>query len=58
MDGDPRQAIVKSWPKLRALEPVRDEDDYIERSAFQSIAFDIQLLVRHSGTKPDQIVAG
>jgi hypothetical protein len=38
MDGDPRQAMVELWPTLRALalEPVRDEDDYIERSAFQA----------------------
>ncbi|MEI9922412.1 MAG: hypothetical protein WDN50_01500 [Bradyrhizobium sp.] len=41
-----------------ALEPVRNEDDYIERKAFQGIAFEIQFLVRHSGAKPDEIVPG
>src|SRR6202521_562167 len=60
MDGDPRQAMVELWPRLQALalEPVRDEDDYIERSAFQAIAFEVQFLVRHSGAKPNQIVPG
>jgi integrase len=60
MDGDPRQAMVELWPRLQALalEPVRNEDDYIERSAFQAIAFEVQFLVRQSGAKPDDIVAG
>ena len=60
MDGDPRQAMVELWPRLQALavEPVRDEDDYIERTAFQAIAFEVQFLVRHSGAMPDQIVLG
>jgi integrase len=60
MDGDPRQAMVELWPRLQALalEPVRDEDDYIERSAFQAIAFEVQFLVRHSGATPNQIVPG
>jgi hypothetical protein len=42
MDGDPRQAMVELWPRLQALatEPVRTEDDYVERSAFQAIAFE------------------
>ena len=60
MDADPRMAMVELWPRLQALarEPVRNEDDYIERKAFQGIAFDIQFLVRHSGAKPDEIVPG
>jgi hypothetical protein len=60
MDGDPRQAMVELWPRLQALalEPVRDESDYIERKAFQGIAFEVQFLVRHSGVKPDEIVPG
>jgi integrase len=60
MDADPRTAMVELWPRLQALacEPVRNEDDYIERRAFQGIAFDVQFLVRHSGAKPDEIVAG
>jgi integrase len=60
MDADPRKAMVELWPRLQALarEPVRNEDDYIERRAFQGIAFDVQFLVRHSGAKPDEIVAG
>src|ERR1700676_818050 len=41
-----------------ALEPVRSEDDYIECKAFQGIAVDVQFLFRHSGAKPDEIVAG
>ena len=60
MDADPRKAMVELWPRLQALalEPVRNEDDYIERKAFQGIAFDVQFLVRHSGAKPDEIVPG
>jgi integrase len=60
MDADPRKAMVELWPRLQALarEPVRNETDYIERRAFQGIAFDVQFLVRHSGAKPDEIVAG
>ena len=60
MDADPRKAMVELWPRLQALarEPVRNEDDYIERKAFQGIAFDVQFLVRHTGAKPDEIVAG
>src|SRR5664280_348821 len=44
MDGDPRQAMVELWPRLQALalEPVRDESGYIERKAFQGIAFEVQ----------------
>jgi integrase len=60
MDGDPRQAMLELWPRLQALalEPVRDESDYIERKAFQGIAFEVQFLVRHSGAKPNEIVPG
>jgi integrase len=60
MDADPRKAMVELWPRLQAFarEPVRNEDDYIERRAFQGIAFDVQFLVRHTGAKPDEIVAG
>ena len=48
MDGDPRQAMIELWPRLQALalEPVRNEDDYIERKAFQGIAFEVQALVQ------------
>jgi hypothetical protein len=60
MDGDPRQAMVELWPRLQALarEPVTNEDDYVERTAFQAIAFEVQFLVRDSGAKPDDIVRG
>jgi hypothetical protein len=54
--GDPRHALVELWPRLQALEPVKD--GYFERSAFQAIAFELQFLVRRSGAKPDDIVAG
>jgi integrase len=51
---------IELWPRLQALatEPVRTEDDYVERSALQAIAFEVQFLVRQSGAKPDDIVAG
>jgi hypothetical protein len=60
VDDDPRLALLELWPRLQALatEPVRTEDDYVERSAFQAIAFEVQFLVRQSGAKPDDIVAG
>jgi integrase len=60
MDADPRKAMVELWPRLQALarEPVRNEDDYVERKVFQGIAFDVQFLVRHSGAKPEEIVPG
>ncbi len=60
MDDDPRKALLELWPRLQsfATEPVRNEDDYIERCAFQAIAFEIQFLVRHSGAKPDSVVPG
>jgi len=52
--------MIELWPRLQALalEPVRNDDDYIERSAFQAIAFEVQFLVRHSGAKPDSIAPG
>jgi hypothetical protein len=45
----PRKALLEQWPRLKALapEPVRDEDDFIERTASQAIAFEVQFLVRH-----------
>ncbi len=60
MDDDPRKALLELWPRLQALaaEPVRNEDDYIERSAFQGIAFEVQYLVRQSGAKPDNVIPG
>ncbi|MBB1094168.1 hypothetical protein HUU61_23130 [Rhodopseudomonas palustris] len=60
MDDDPQQALRALWPRLRELapEPVHDEDDYVERLAFQKVAFEVQFIVRHAGTKPDEVVNG
>lgn len=60
MDGDPRQALLELWPRLQELarEPVRNEDDYVERSAFQAVAFKAQFLVRSAGLKPDAVAPG
>lgn len=60
MDGDPRHALLELWPRLQELarEPVRSEDDYVERSAFQAVAFKAQFLVRHAGLKPDAVAPG
>jgi integrase len=60
VDDDPHKALLELWPRLQALsaEPVRNEDDYVERAAFQRIAFEVQFLVRESGAKPDSVVPG
>jgi hypothetical protein len=42
------KSVFRSGSIRLAVEPIRDEDDCIERSAFQAIAFDVQFLVRHS----------
>ena len=57
---DPRSALLALWPRLQSLaaEPVRDETDYVERSAFQYAAFEVQALVRFSGVKPDAVAHG
>ena len=38
---DPKEALQALWPRLQALavEPVRDEADFVERRAFQSTGF-------------------
>jgi hypothetical protein len=53
-------ALLELWPRLRELvvEPFLNEDDYIERSAFQGVALDVQFLVRHTGVKPDFLAPG
>jgi hypothetical protein len=58
VDDDPRKALLELWPRLQAFaaEPVRNDDDYVERAAFQRIAFEVQFLVRQSGAKPDSVV--
>jgi hypothetical protein len=41
---DPKEALQALWPRLQALavEPVRDEAEFVERRAFQSAAFRAQ----------------
>ena len=60
VDDDPRKALLELWPRPQAFaaEPVRNDDDYVERAAFQRIAFEVQFLVRQSGAKPDSVVPG
>ena len=60
VDDDPRKALLELWPRTQAFaaEPVRNDDDYVERAAFQRIAFEVQFLVRQSGAKPDSVVPG
>ena len=55
---DPTEALQALWPRLQALavEPVRDEADYVERSAFQEAAFLAQWAVRQLSLKPDDVV--
>jgi hypothetical protein len=57
---DPEAVLQALWPRLQALavEPARDEADYVERSAFQMVAFEAQYRVRLSGLKPDAVVPG
>jgi len=57
---DPKSALLALWPRLQTLaaEPVRDENDYVERLAFQYAAFEVQALVRFSGIKPDAVAVG
>ena len=57
---DPEAALKALWPRLQALtvEPARDEADYVERSAFQLVAFEAQYRVRRLGLKPNTVVPG
>jgi hypothetical protein len=57
---DPEAALLALWPRLQALavEPVRDEEDLVDRAAFQGVAFEAQYRVRLGGRKPDQVVPG
>jgi hypothetical protein len=57
---DPEAALKALWPRLQALavEPARDEADYVERSAFQLMAFEAQYRVRTLGLKPNAVVPG
>src|SRR6185295_3708287 len=57
---DPEAALIALWPRLQALavEPARDEADYVERSAFQLMAFEAQYRVRTLGLKPNAVVPG
>lgn len=56
----PEDALRGLFPKLQqlAVEPVKDEDDLVERVAFQSAAFTAQYSVRTLGLDPDQVVPG
>jgi integrase len=57
---DPKAVLQALWPRLQALavEPARDEADYVERSAFQLVAFEAQYRVRLSGLKPNSVIPG
>jgi integrase len=57
---NPETALLALWPRLQAIavEPVKDETDYIERIAFQYAAFEVQALVRFAGNKPDTVAPG
>jgi integrase len=57
---DPESALLALWPRLQAVavEPVKNETDYVERLAFQYAAFEVQALVRFSGVKPDAVAPG
>ena len=41
---DPESALLALWPRLQALavEPVRGEEDQVDRAAFQGVAFEAQ----------------
>jgi hypothetical protein len=56
----PELALLALWPRLQAMavEPVMDESDFVERRAFQGVAFEAQFMVRQLGVKPDQIAPG
>lgn len=57
---DPESALLALWPRLQALavEPVRGEEDLVDRTAFQGVAFEAQYRVRLGGRKPDEVVPG
>jgi hypothetical protein len=57
---DPESALLALWPRLQALavEPVRCEEDLVDRTAFQGVAFEAQYRVRLGGRKPDEVVPG
>ncbi|MBR1224194.1 hypothetical protein JQ600_04650 [Bradyrhizobium sp. AUGA SZCCT0176] len=57
---DPESALLVLWPRLQALavEPVRGEEDLVDRTAFQGVAFEAQYRVRLGGRKPDEVVPG
>jgi hypothetical protein len=57
---DPESVLLALWPKLQAIavEPVRGEEDLVDRFAFQGIAFEAQYRVRLGGRKPDQVAPG
>ena len=52
--------VLALWPRLQAMavEPVRDEEDLVDRAAFQGVAFEAQYRVRLGGRKPDQVAPG
>lgn len=57
---DPESVLLALWPKLQAtaVEPVRGEDDLVDRTAFQDIIFAAQYRVRLGGRKPEQVIPG
>ncbi len=57
---DQREALQALWPRLQSLavEPVRDEADFVERSAFQATAFYARYAVRLLHLKPNEVVPG
>lgn len=57
---DPKEVLQALWPRLQALavEPVRDEADFVERRAFQDTAFLAQWAVRQLSLKPNDVVPG
>jgi hypothetical protein len=57
---DPKEALQALWSRLKtlAVEPVRDEADFVERRAFQDTAFLAQWAVRRLSLKPNDVVPG
>jgi hypothetical protein len=57
---DSKEALQALWPRLQtlAVEPVRDEADFVERNAFQETAFLAQWAVRKLSLKPNDVVPG
>lgn len=57
---DPKEILQALWPRLQALavEPIRDEADFVERCAFKTMAFHAQLAVRRLNLKPNDVVPG